>query len=275
MKNILVPIDFSDNAEKALAVAKSIANKTGANLTIMHAFQPYISDASIPLTLSSLPVYDEAEETYRERLDNYVDAATNEGYLAVGMWETGGTHSAILRQAKETNADLIIVGRTGKGGFIDKLIGSSATAIALDAKCPVLVVPPQLKTAEFGNVVYATQLEYEELDILRDVLDLVKQLGARLNFVKINSSEQPDIQSDRQFIEQITSELGIPASDIVIRKSGHVLEGIEAYCDETKADLLVVSTRERGFLERLIINPSLTKKLVTDTHIPLLVYHLK
>ena len=158
---------------------------------------------------------------------------------------------------------------------MDKLIGSAATGIALDAPCPVLVIPPQVNRTEFKEVVYATQLEYEEIDILRQVKKLTDQLSARLTFIKISSLEQPNIQPDGQYIEQITTELNIPASDIVIRKGGNILDEIENYCDEVKADLLIVSTRERGFLEQFIINPSMTKKLVVETHVPLLVYHIK
>ena len=87
--------------------------------------------------------------------------------------------------------------------------------------------------------------------------------------------EQPNIQPDSQYIKQITTELNIPDSDIIIREGGNVLDEIENYCDEIKADLLIVSTRERGFLEQFIINPSMTKKLVVETHVSLLVYHIK
>ena len=152
MKNILVPIDFSENADKALRAAKEIASKTGANLTILHAYQPYVADISIPVTESSLPIYEEMENAYKSQFDEYVDSAVLEGYEAVGVWETDGIHSAILRQAKEIDADLIVVGRTGKGGFVDKLIGSSATDIALDSKCPVLVIPPQVNRIDFKRI---------------------------------------------------------------------------------------------------------------------------
>ena len=46
----------------------------------------------------------------------------------------------------------------------------------------------------------------------------------------------------------------------MIRKSKHVLDGIEAYADEIGADLIIVSARERSFLEEFIINPSVAKK---------------
>lgn len=275
MKKILLPIDFSENAQKAIIAAKIIASKTGAELAILHTYQPYVADISIPVTVSSLPLYEELENSYKQHLDEYVFAAQAEGFAAESIWESDGIHSAVLRQANEINADLIVVGRTGKGSFMDKLIGSAATGIALDAPCPVLIVPSEVTTTEFKQVVYATQLEYEEIDILKQVKKLTDQLGARLMLVKISSLEQPNIQADSQYIEQITTELNIPASDIVVRNGENVLDEIENYCDEAKVDLLIVSTRERGFLEQFIINPSMTKKLVVETHVPLLVYHIK
>lgn len=275
MQKILIPIDFSENAQKAIIAAKIIASKTGAELAILHTYQAYVADISIPVTVSSLPLYEELENSHKQQLDEYVFAAQAEGFAAEGIWESDGIHSAVLRQAKEVSADLIVVGRTGKGSFMDKLIGSAATGIALDAPCPVLIVPSQVVTTEFKQIVYATQLEYEEIDIIRQVKKLTDQLGAKLTFIKISSLEQPNIQPDNQYVEQITTELNIPASDIIIRKGGNILDGIENYCDEVKADLLIVSTRERGFLEQFIINPSMTKKLIVETHVPLLVYHIK
>ncbi|TDE07977.1 universal stress protein [Dyadobacter psychrotolerans] len=44
MKTILVPTDFSKNADKALEAAKQIAGKSGAKLLLMYAYQPYIAD---------------------------------------------------------------------------------------------------------------------------------------------------------------------------------------------------------------------------------------
>ncbi|HEV7383167.1 MAG TPA: universal stress protein, partial [Dyadobacter sp.] len=160
-------------------------------------------------------------------------------------------------------------------GFMDKLIGSSATNIALDAPCPVLVIPPQIEKLHIERIVYATQLEFEEMSNLRQVAELAEQLGAKLSLIKISSLEQPNIQPDHQYISQISRGLRIAESDIVIREGGGVEEGIMGYCDEVKADLLVLSTRERGFLEQWIINPSVTKKLVVETPLPLLVHHIR
>ena len=275
MKKILIPIDFSENSQNAIQSAKAIALKTGAELAILHTYQPNIVNIAMPVTESTEPLYNDLENSYKQQLEEYVAGAQAEGFKVKGIWESTRVHSAILHRALEINADLIVTGRTGQGSFIDKLIGSSATGIALQARCPVLVVPPQVGPLEFNHFVYATQLEYEEMDILHQVKNLADQLGARLSFIKISSLEQPNIQPDQQYVQQIVKELGIRTSDIIIQKTAGVIEGIKNYCDQIKADMLIIATRKRGFLEQFITNPSIAKELVMDTHVPLLIYHIK
>ncbi|ACT96190.1 universal stress protein [Dyadobacter fermentans] len=283
MRSILIAIDFSENAERALAAAKLLAEKDVTELLILHAYQPYIADVNMTpgnvmpglggadfLTMTT-----DLEEEYQKRLDEYATALTAEGYNAKTIWALGTVHSAIEEAINDHVPDLIVIGRTGTGGFLDKLIGSSATQIALNSPCPVLVVPPQTEPARFKKVVYATQFEYEENNILREVFVLMNHLGADLTLLKINSDTQPDIQPDNQYIADIKSHFTIREGQIVTRKAKDVLDGIEAYCDEVKADLLIMSTRERSFIEEYLINPSITRKLVVDTHLPLLVFHLK
>lgn len=283
MRSILIAIDFSENAERALAAAKLIAEKEVTELLILHAYQPYIADVNVTpgnvmpgiggadfLTMTT-----ELEEEFHKRLDEYVASLVAEGYNAKAIWALGSVQSAVEEAIDDHVPDMIVIGRTGTGGFLDKLIGSAATHIALNSPCPVLVVPPQTEPAKFRKVVYATQFEYEENNILREVFVLVNHLGADLTLLKINADTQPDVQPDNQYIADIKSHFTIREGQIVIREARHVLDGIEAYCDEIQADLLIMSTRERSFIEEYLINPSITRKLIVDTHVPLLVFHLK
>jgi nucleotide-binding universal stress UspA family protein len=272
MKTILVPVDFSGNADKALEAAKQIAAKTGAKLLIMYVYQPYVGDYMIPESIVTAPIYQQLEDDYRSELNKRVSLAQQNGYRVDAIWETGTVEAAVLKQAKETSADLIVVGRTGHGTLLDRLIGSAATGIALQAHCPVLIIPPNNEVIRFNQLVYATQLEFDEKDILQDVIALTKQLKSKLQLVKVNSDEQLNIQPDGQFIDEIEHGLGIDRAEITILNSDHVMDQLEDYCGQMKADLLIVSNRRRGFLGKLL-NPSMTKKLTVGSQVPLLVYH--
>ncbi|MCE7058987.1 universal stress protein [Dyadobacter sp. CY343] len=283
MNRILIPIDFSENAKRALSAAKTISEKEVTELLILHAYQPYIADVNLtpggvlPGIGGSdfLNMTTELEDEFHKKLEDYADELRAEGYKVRPLWILGSVHSAVEEAIEEYNPNLIVIGRTGTGGFLDKLIGSSATQIALHSKCPVLVIPPQSTPGKFSKVVYATQFEYDETDILREVFVLLNHLGGNLTLLKIQSDTQPNIQSDNQYIAEIKGNFAITDDQIVFRKSNHVLDGIEEYCDEVGADLLIMSSRERSFIEEFLINPSVTRKLIIDTHVPLLVFHLK
>lgn len=283
MNKILIPIDFSENAERALAAAKLIAEKDLTKLLILHAYQPYIADVNLTPGhvlpgidgTDFLSMTGELEDEFRKRLEKYVDEVNAEGFQAEAIWAIGSVQSSVDEAIESHNPDLVVIGRTGTGGFLDKLIGSSATGIGLNSACPVLVIPPQSTPRKFQKVVYATQFEYDETDILTQVYILMNQLGANLTLLKIRSDSQPDIQADHQYMNEIKSKFTITDDTIVFRESRHVLDGIEDYCDEVGADLLIMSSRERSFIEEFLINPSVTRKLIIDTHVPLLVFHLK
>ena len=275
MKKILIPIDFSENVDRILAAAKAVADPADTQMLILHAYQPPVPDLTVPSAVGVVPLPPDLEETFRKRLGEIVSWAREQGYQAEAIWSIGGIHPAVFDAIEQHSPEMVVLGRSGTGGFLDRLLGSSATHIGLDATCPVLIVPPQATPKKFREIVYASQLEYDENDILRKAFPLFQRLGGRVSFIKINSDAQPNVQSDDQYIDQITQEFNIPEEDFVTRNSDSVLQGIEDYCDEIKADLLVMSTRRRGFLEELITNPSVTKKMIIDTHIPLLVYHMK
>lgn len=272
MKNILVPIDFSKNAERAIGAARIIGKSLDAHLVLLHAHQPYM--AEVTLGRGTLPGFDDLEASFRKDLNRYADELKSEGFSVEAIWEEGTVAEVVKAKIEELKPELVVIGRTGKGGFVDKLFGTAATDIVKVATAPVLILPPQSKPENFKEIVYATQLEYEERHVIKQVLELSKAIGGRVTFLKVDSLTQPNVQDDRQFIQEIIEEFGLPEDDFVIKEAGSVIGGIESFATEMNADLLVVATRSRGFLEKLFIDPSVTSRLIVKTPIPLLVYHL-
>lgn len=278
MKKILIPIDLSEHSDRPLTAAKLLADKAETELLLLHAYQPYapdMPDMTVPGAVGMIPLSPEIEQSFKKRLNDEVAALESEGFRVQGLWSIGGVEPAVMEAIKEHGPDLVVMGRSGEGGFLDSLIGSSTTEIGLEAQCPVLIVPPHASPTKFNEIVYATQLEYDENDVLRQALPVFDRMGGRMTFLKINAPSQPNVHSDDQYADQIRSEFGIPSQAFVTRESGAVLQGIEDFCDEIDADLLVMSTRKRGFIEAFFTNPSLTKKMILHTHIPLLVYHIE
>jgi nucleotide-binding universal stress UspA family protein len=151
---ILVALDGSESSQKAAQAALELAEKLKADLLVLHAISPpttyYHSTIASP-TGMSLPAPSQHE------IDAYYAYAKKVATSIVGEVESKGKKlgvhvkteipeavssvvETILNHAAKENADLIVVGTRGLGGFKKLLLGSVSNGIVSHAHCPVLVV---------------------------------------------------------------------------------------------------------------------------------------
>lgn len=274
MKTILVPIDFSSNSILALHTARKLAKRINARLVVLHVYQHLMPMANTPESISNYDYTEDQKDILKRQLAETVEALNDTETEIVQYVVKAEPKHGIDQVALKVEADLIVMGRTGKGSLFDKLIGSLATDVAMEGVCPVLIVPPQFDPKPLQEVVYATQLQFDESMVLDQVVPLMKTMGGRLTFLKIDSLMQANRHEDQDFIKNITERYQFSEEDIVIKPAGDVVGGIEEYCQTIQADLLVVSARKRGLLASILGERSVTKKLILETQIPLLVYRL-
>jgi nucleotide-binding universal stress UspA family protein len=146
-QRFLVPLDFSADANQALAYAIALASTLGARVTLLHVMQspPWGGsdmDVTVPHAYSRFIQHLEAEVAHRmQACLERVTAGGLEGEMAVVH---GVPFQEILDTAKKQQVDLIIMGTHGRTGLQHVLMGSVAEKVVRLAPCPVLVVrqPP-------------------------------------------------------------------------------------------------------------------------------------
>jgi len=139
---VVVGYDGSRGAEAALDVALGEARTRGATLRIVgawHAPAPLVGTTSAPSSAARLG------EDMRVALTEAVDAA------AAALRERGGDveietvviegQAVTVLTGEAADADLLVVGSRGLGGFRGMLLGSVSHQCAQHAPCPVLIVP--------------------------------------------------------------------------------------------------------------------------------------
>ncbi|MEN9933942.1 MAG: hypothetical protein RLZZ387_521 [Chloroflexota bacterium] len=135
-RKILVAVDGSRPATRAIDMAVDLARRYGAELTLLHAF-PHVSD------LLGTPEYERLLEARSIIGRSLLEAArTQVGDLAPCATELieGPAAQAILRVADEEAFDLIVVGSRGHTLLGELLLGSVSNTVAQRAKCPVLII---------------------------------------------------------------------------------------------------------------------------------------
>jgi nucleotide-binding universal stress UspA family protein len=135
-KVILVPVDFSANAEQALDYACELAAKLGATVHMVHAIVTLPSALQVALTEDIVQNLVNAHIEALEKL-----AATRQGAsFGKATVEVGDPRDTIVAAVKKTDADLIVMGTHGRRGLSRVVMGSVAEDVIRHAPCPVLTV---------------------------------------------------------------------------------------------------------------------------------------
>jgi nucleotide-binding universal stress UspA family protein len=151
---ILVPLDGSENSERALPHAQELARVSGATL---HLIQ--VVSRSEELAMVQGGGYDFLAAEYSQDLvREYIAARINraseylkeaarrletEGIKAETAVREGAAAENITQYAQENGIDLIIMGTRGQGGIQRFLLGSTTDRVLRTGHLPVLVVPPE------------------------------------------------------------------------------------------------------------------------------------
>jgi nucleotide-binding universal stress UspA family protein len=140
---ILVPTDFSDPSDAALEYAKTLAERFGASLHLVHVFEdPFTIGAVASEMYVPLPpdARDDMIADARKRLVARVPDGDGARLFATTSLVTGVPAHAIVEYATANQMDLIVMGTHGRGGFAHLLMGSVAEYVVRTAPCPVLTV---------------------------------------------------------------------------------------------------------------------------------------
>jgi nucleotide-binding universal stress UspA family protein len=141
-RQILCAIDLSDVSEPALACAVSLGRTFGASVTALHVFDPWPPLGPLMAAREPRqPEFDARAVTTRELQALLARFASGESGLHLQTAE-GNASTEIVRQAREIDADLIVIGTHGRSGFDRVTLGSVAEKVLRKSPCPVLTLPP-------------------------------------------------------------------------------------------------------------------------------------
>jgi nucleotide-binding universal stress UspA family protein len=139
-QTVLWATDGSRAAERALAVARSIAQTYNAKLVVTHVS---VVLGGPPLAVK---VAQESADAIKADLQRKVEDLKRDGVtveFASPEMTTHGTAHAIAQFAGEAGADLIVAGTSGSSRLVRALVGGVTRRLLELAPCPVLAVPPE------------------------------------------------------------------------------------------------------------------------------------
>lgn len=141
MDTILVPTDFSKDAETAYFAALSLLGKErSTRVVLLHVYHlpyEYTAYGTIP---TSLDYFRDVEGAAEDRLTGLAEQLRQQGFQVETRAREGFPPEVILGEAAEVGADLIAMGTHGRTGLVHLVLGSTAERVVQRAHCPVLTV---------------------------------------------------------------------------------------------------------------------------------------
>jgi nucleotide-binding universal stress UspA family protein len=139
LRQLLIPIDFSDYSEQALRWGISLAQKYGAQLLLLHVIPAVLEEVSARESAGEQLVIDLTAKV-EAQLHEMARQGLREGVAVHVQVADGEPAEAILQMAREERVDLIVMGTHGRTGLSHLLLGSTAEAVVRAASCPVFTV---------------------------------------------------------------------------------------------------------------------------------------
>lgn len=138
MTRFVVGVDGSRSSVRALQWAVDQAERDGATVEAIHAWHiPYVANSMGGMPFDVQMLADGARATLEEVISR-VDAGRLPEPVVATLRE-GAPAPALVEASRD--ADLVVVGSRGHGGFVGLLLGSVSQQVASHSHCPVVIVP--------------------------------------------------------------------------------------------------------------------------------------
>jgi nucleotide-binding universal stress UspA family protein len=150
---ILIPHDFSECADCALAIAGDLARRYEASATLLHVHEPRYYATPEAYMLYQSDELAGLIAALNDKLAGLAQTLRAAGAKTVNTSVRPGANPAdeIVRHAVDGGYDLIVMSTHGRKGLSHALLGSVAERVVRTAPCPVLTVRMPVPTATRGN----------------------------------------------------------------------------------------------------------------------------
>jgi len=271
MKRILVPVDFSKEAENAAQVAVNIAKKSNGEVFLLHMLE-------LPESTEFM-LYNQVEPKF------FMDLAKKqfETFLKLPFFKSVKVHTKILfykayngirDEAKALNIDLIVMGSKGISGFTEVIIGSNTEKVVRCSDVPVLVIKEPYKKFSIKHLVFASDFSPYGKNTFQKVIDFCEFFNAEIHLLYVNSIHNFEKTEDSlKNINNFISGFNFKNYTVTIYNDFSIERGIINYSKSIKADAIALNTSGRSGLSKLF-NGSIASEIANHALLPVVTFKI-
>lgn len=277
LQRIMVPTDFSANAEKALFFAADITVKTNGILFLYNSYTP-VAGPFIE-NRETRKEYNDATELEINRQLNLLKEKVLLQYKELTIQTFIGQSPLIdniFNFAQSNEVDLIVIGTKGASGIKKAVIGSISAKIVQRSEIPVLLVPELEEWVAPQRIVFTSDYHPYDMDALKFTVAFSGLYNSQITFLHLIPKYLEDflLEKERKEFEDHTSVLKNEFSGENIQfellETRTPSKKIATLNEVISFDLLVMIPRKKSFFQYLL-SESYTQNMAFITQKPLLI----
>ena len=304
---ILVPLDGSGLAEKALPHAVALARANSGGITLLRVVPPIASIAPLGGAITQSPALWDAWAAEPQIAHKYLYAVADKLPAAGLVVQTkvlqGDPAGEIVAYAeRNSSVSLVVMSTHGRSGLGRWIMGSVAEKVLHASAVPIVVVRPQsderrdgaLVAPEYKTILAPLDGSVQAEQALGEVQMLAAKLDAKVILVSVTSTPldlvlagsrggvqwQPiprDAKAQRLWDNLYAVSRRLEAEHLVVETHltyGDPADEILKVAKEVGADIIVMATHGRGGLPRFLVG-SVAARVVQEASVPVLLVRVK
>ncbi len=228
---VLIPTDFSENADLATGFALDIVKRTNGHLIALHGYDLPYSERSMTTSL----LEEMKLNADRHMAEFKTDVLEKSGVSFESHVRMGNPIRLIKDFATEKDVELVVMGTKGASGIEEFLIGSNAASVIQNIDIPVLVIPPDSQVKPLKKIVLASDLDLKKKERpLQRLRAFAKIYDATIEILHLQSDKGIALGS-RDFVEEILHD--VPHNYVISKSDENHDRAILEHCKKKNAEL--------------------------------------
>lgn len=278
MKKILVPTDFSEQADNALKVAAQIAKKYDGEIFLLHLLDLPLQlidpvnegvGGDLPEALFFMKL---AHKKFTETFDKMSHHL--EGIQVHETVEFDEAFEGIMSISKKYDCDLIVMGSSGTKGLQEIFVGSNTEKVVRFSEIPVLVIKNEIPIFKISSFIFVSDLLSENRTALVAALHFAELFEVDMQLVYINTPHKfkTTAQIDARY-DEFAENMNLESSHFHIYNDVTVEQGIRHIAAKLNADLIGIGTHGRKGISHFI-NGSLAEDVINHIKKPVVTFKI-
>lgn len=273
MKKLLVPTDFSEQADNALKVAAKIAKENNSELFLLHSIE-------LPLHLATakesggLPEPLFYMKLAQRRFEDFRKKPFLEGITVHELVGRNEIYEEIEAACQKNDIDLIIMGSTGASGFKEMFVGSNTEKVVRTSATPVLVIKDRYPQFEVKDFVFATDFSDKFKDAFTRAKNFADSIQAKIHLLYVNTpvgfKTTPEAE---EMMKNFIDEMNLKNYSLNVYNDVSVEKGILNFAKSINAQLVGMATHGRKGISHFL-NGSISEDMANRANMPVITFRI-